>query len=190
MQRRRFIQAVTVGLVALSTPKIVDNGLEMIASVQAEEKAPISETEFERLMKYDTVDDILKEYGIGSVDDSSYQRKVYDSGKHVMVVFYNNRSQGSKGLSVLAGELSEQFGSQFEVLGYKMSESSDQTPVDVFNHVRKTYSFRTTPAILFYQNKGTNVERNESIEGGIVSFRLIPKNIKIIGNYFKTHFFK
>ena len=51
----KLILAVTAGIMAISTPQVVDKGLEVIASAQAEEKAPISEAEFERLMKYDTV---------------------------------------------------------------------------------------------------------------------------------------
>ena len=97
MDRKRFITSLIIGTAALMTPRCVDGALELIASAEAgeKEKAPISETEFEKLMKYDSVDDILKEYGIGSVDDSSYKRKVYDSDKHVMVVFYNNKAHGS-----------------------------------------------------------------------------------------------
>lgn len=49
------------GLVTLATPKIVDNGFELIANAKAEEKAPITEKEFEKLMNYNTVDEVLKE---------------------------------------------------------------------------------------------------------------------------------
>ena len=154
MQRRRLLQCLLAVPIALSTPKLVVGGLEMIASVQAEEKAPISEAEFERLMKYDTVDDILKEYGIGSVDDDSYQRKVYDSDKHVMVLFYINKGIGSKGLAVLTGLLEREFSEQFNVLGYKITNNAKPNHQE-FNHVTRTYNFEHTPAVLFYKSDGS-----------------------------------
>ncbi len=190
MHRRRFIQAVTAGLVALTTPQVVDKGLEMITKASAEEpeKSPISEAEFERLMKYDTVDDILKEYGIGSVDDSTYKRKVYGSDKHVMVLFYNNRSHGSKGLAVLTSLLSQEFGSKFEVFGYKMSESDDKTPEDIFKHVTKRYDFEHTPLVVIYKNSGSITKKEETLEKGIITFEGLLKAVKISQNYLRNNF--
>ncbi len=75
MHRRRFIQAVTAGLVALSTPQAVDRGLEMIASVSAEEKKP------------ETVDDILAGTSFEDVCSDNYDEKTKKG--NVVVFFYD-----------------------------------------------------------------------------------------------------
>ncbi len=175
MERRGFLLSGLAALVALSTPNIVDKGVEMVARAEAEEpeKSPISEAEFNRLMAYDTVDDILTEYRIGSVDDSTYKRKVYDSDKHVMVLFYNNTGKGSKGLSVLAGLLSKEFDSQFEVFRYKMSEQQE-TPDNVLRQVYIKYGIDKTPIILLYKNSEIpNV--NERVVGNILTYEYLIK---------------
>ena len=187
MQRRRLLQIITAGIMAISTPQAVDRGLELIASAQAEEKAPISEAEFERLMKYDTVDDILKEYGIGSVDDASYKRKVYDSDKHVMVVFYDNCGSGAKGLGVLFALLSQQFGSKFNFLGYKMSEECEHTPKKVFDHVTEAYGLKDTPSILLYDNKNSS-KAKDKVNGCIISFNKLLEMSKILTRHINNNY--
>ncbi|MBT4540188.1 hypothetical protein HOC35_01625 [Candidatus Woesearchaeota archaeon] len=184
MNRRSFLQSLLAVPLALSTPKVVDKGLELIASADASEKAPISETEFERLVGYDTVDQVLDEYGIGSVDDSSYQRKVYDSDKHVMVVFYNNRALGSKGLSVLAGLFSQEFGSNFDNYAYKLSES-DSTPNDLTIKMFKEHGIKKTPAIVIYKNSDLP-DVTERVISGISTHQNLNKMFTLVAKYINS----
>lgn len=187
MDRRSFVLGGLAALVALSTPNVVDKGVEMVARAGAEEheKAPISEAEFNRLMAYNTVDDILSEYGIGSVDDASYKRKVYDSDKHVMVLFYNNKAQGSKGLSILVALLGEKWSSNFDILGYKMSEEQN-TPPTILQHVYDTYGVRKTPAIVLYKNSELPTA-NEKIVSGITTFDNLNRMFNIVAKYINSN---
>ena len=184
MNRRRFITSMIAGGVALMTPRCVNGGLELIAEVAAGEKeeSPISKAKFDRLMAYDTVDEVLSEYGIRPVDDESYKRNVYDSDKHVMVLFYNNKSQGSKGLAVLTGLLGEEFGFPFEVFGFKMSEG-ENTPYNVFARVKKDFGIEDTPFILLYQQNRGIVRKKESVESGIDTHQQLAEGFKLVKNY-------
>ncbi|MBS3121501.1 hypothetical protein J4434_01275 [Candidatus Woesearchaeota archaeon] len=77
MDRRRLLQIAVAGLVALATPQVVDKGLEMIASVSAEEKEK----------KPETVDDILAGTSFEEVCSDNYAEKTKYG--NVVVFFYD-----------------------------------------------------------------------------------------------------
>ncbi|MFH1439652.1 MAG: hypothetical protein ABIG89_03735 [Candidatus Woesearchaeota archaeon] len=173
------------GLLGLGAVDLFTGGLVTVALAAERTTPPITEREFNRRTGHATVDMVLGEYGIGSVDDASYQRKVYGSDKHVMVLFYNNRSQGSKGLAVLIGLLGKEFGSKFDVFGYKLGER-ERASDNMMRHVHRLYGVDKAPIVLLYKNSDLpNV--NERIAGGILTYSNLNRMMGIVTKYINNN---
>jgi len=168
-------------LLAPSSVQAVGKGLETIAGEgesSRKEEAPISESEFNRLMNYDTVDDVLAEYNIEPVDDNSYDEKVFGSDKHVMVLFYGNKSDESKSLAILTGLLSQKFGEHFDVYAYKAVEG-ETIYRSQFEKLKAKHGTKDIPTLNIYRNTGDKIQHEDNvfkIESSHASLgRLLPR---------------
>lgn len=144
------------------------------------------------LLKYmnQPVEETLKDTNVTYVDDSNYQREVFQEHlpagqrRPVMVLFYNNRSQLSQGNAALSRVISERF-PQIKYCAYKISDGSSN---DKFarNELRKKYGVRDTPAIMMYKNNNGTIEnmgKDWNAAGGIKTLDFLKIKIQAYIKY-------
>jgi len=127
-----------------------------------------------------TVDQIIGD--TERVNDSTYQEKVFGSDKPVIVLFYNNNAEGSKGLAFLTEELQSKYEGEINFFAYKMSDGN-RTPPNMFRKMGHKYKLENTPALAFYDNDKGVIEREDTMNGGIKTYGFYSKTTPEIIKY-------
>lgn len=126
------------------------------------------------------VDETIK--GMEMVDDSTYQKKVFGSDKPVIVMFYNNEGDYSKGLATLTESLNEEFGDKIKFLAYKASEN-EKTEDNKLRSMISKYDIKEVPSLYFFDNDNGSIKREERLNGGIKSTDFYKKIAPEITNF-------
>ncbi len=95
------------------------------------------------------VDEIIQGTPIIKISDSDYSRKIQDSDKPALVIFYTNRGKSSQNLATLVRYLSLDLCGKINFFAYKVSE---EIPVsqEVSLKLRQDYNLERTPGTLFF----------------------------------------
>jgi len=123
-----------------------------------------------------TVEEIIGD--MERVDDSTYQQKVFGSDKPVIVFFYNNKGDYSKGLAALVVYLVNEYEKDIKYLAFKLSEEK-RTPKDVLRKAVNKYGINEVPSLFLYDNDKGYIKKEDWMEGGIISYEFFLKNIDI-----------
>ena len=176
--RRSFLKKLGAGLVGIGLEEMV-RPFTALAKPKKRSSYEFSMPSDAELLRYmsQTVEETLAEAPVTYVDDSNYGREVFGADRPVMVLFYNNRSEGSAGNAALSKVLSDKY-PDIKFCAYKVSDDSRPTRA-AFENVKK-YGLKTTPAIMFYsQYNGMIINAGEdlNLHGGWKDLKKVKEDI-------------
>ncbi len=199
MHRRRFIQAVTAGIMAISTPQAVDRGLELIASVSAEDKEErLSKEEIQRLMSHDTVEDILQHGKVTLLNANNFKEKVYDTIFPSLVFFYANMEGALKRDAIIFMELSKVYRNQMNFYSFN-DQDGHKKQGHTMSEVALDENITAIPSITMYSPydllKGETPTKNDGkvkqidvLRGGPTADKWINAWIEVLDGWIEYNF--
>lgn len=99
-----------------------------------------------------SVDDIIRGTPITKITDSDYIRRIQNSEKPALVIFYTNREKRSRNLATLIRYLALDLYGKINFFAYKVSE---EMPVsqEISSRLKKDYNLEKTPGTLFFNSR-------------------------------------
>lgn len=149
MNKRQFLQGLIGLAVVTATPKLMSDGLELIASASAEEKKP------------KTVDDILAGTSFQNVCSSDYSQKTKEGNVVVFFYAHNDTNGPSIRLVEVYKEVEKEFNSKIKFLKYE-DNCDSSLAYNQYQGLRDRFGVTAVPFTIFHQN-GKVID---TLEGG------------------------
>lgn len=99
-----------------------------------------------------SVDEIIQGTPITKISDSDYLKKIQNSDKPALVIFYTNRGESSRNLATLIRYLALDLCRKINFFAYKVSE---EIPVsqEVNLKLKQKYNLERTPGTIFFNTR-------------------------------------
>lgn len=153
--------------------------------------AEVEMTEVKKLAEL-SVEDILQGTPIQRIAHSEYRKRIQESKKPVVVIFYTNHDRKSQNLATLIRYLSLDLHHKISFFAFKVSEK-DPPGDELISRLKQTYDLERIPVTLFYETKGEKPgEAQNYLKGPIIKEYRTPSLLmwetyyKVVSQYMEA----